>query len=65
MNFFGTDGIRGTYGSTITDGTAFLLGKSLALKGGDNPIVLIGRDTRLSGESLFNALALGVYSGGL
>lgn len=64
MNFFGTDGIRGTYGSTITDGTAFLLGKSLALKGGDNPIVLIGRDTRLSGESLFNALALGVYSGG-
>lgn len=64
MNFFGTDGIRGTYGSTITDGTAFLLGKSLALKGGENPIVLIGRDTRLSGANLFNALAHGVYSGG-
>ena len=64
MNFFGTDGIRGTYGSTITDGTAFLLGKSLALLGGDCPIVLICRDTRVSGENLFNALAQGVYAGG-
>lgn len=64
MNFFGTDGIRGTYGSTITDGTAFLLGKSLATLGGDCPIVLIARDTRLSGESLFNALSQGVYAGG-
>lgn len=64
MNFFGTDGIRGTYGSTLTDGTAFLLGKSLALLGGDCPIVLICRDTRSSGENLFNALAQGVYAGG-
>ncbi|MCM1289697.1 MAG: hypothetical protein NC132_04225 [Corallococcus sp.] len=64
MNFFGTDGIRGTYGSTITDGTAFLLGKSLASLGGDCPIVLIARDTRTSGESLFNALSQGVYDGG-
>ncbi len=64
MNFFGTDGIRGTYGSTITDGTAYLLGKSLALLGGDGPIIIICRDTRLSGENLFNALAQGVYSGG-
>lgn len=64
MNFFGTDGIRGTYGSTITDGTAFLLGKSLALLGGDCPIVLICRDTRVSGEKLFRALSQGVYAGG-
>ena len=64
MNFFGTDGIRGTYGSTLTDGTAFLLGKSLATLGGDCPIVLIARDTRLSGENLFNALCQGVYDGG-
>lgn len=64
MNFFGTDGIRGTYGSTLTDGTAFLLGKSLALLGEECPIVLICRDTRISGENLFNALAQGVYDGG-
>lgn len=64
MNFFGTDGIRGTFGSTLTSGTAFLLGKSLALLGGECPIVLIARDTRLSGEALFQALAQGVYAGG-
>ncbi len=63
MNFFGTDGIRGTYGSTLKDSTAFLLGKSLALLG-DCPIIVIARDTRLSGDNLFTALAQGVYSGG-
>ncbi len=64
MNF-GTDGIRGTYGSTIDDGTAYLLGRSLALVGGDDcPIVVIARDTRASGEKLSGALAAGVYEGG-
>lgn len=63
MNLFGTDGIRGTYGSTLNDGTAFLLGKSLAFLG-DCPIVVIARDTRLSGDNLFNALTRGVYAGG-
>ena len=63
MNFFGTDGIRGTYGSTLKDSTAFLLGKSLSLLG-DCPIIVIARDTRLSGDALFGALAQGVYAGG-
>lgn len=63
MNLFGTDGIRGTYGSTLTDGAAFLLGKSLAFLG-DCPIVVIARDTRTSGDSLFSALTHGVYAGG-
>ena len=63
MNYFGTDGIRGTYGSTLKDSTAFLLGKSLASLG-DCPIIVIARDTRLSGDNLFTALAQGVYSGG-
>lgn len=63
MNLFGTDGIRGTYGSTLTDSTAFLLGKSLAFLG-DCPIVVIARDTRTSGENLFSALTHGVYAGG-
>ncbi|MCM1533114.1 MAG: hypothetical protein NC099_00500 [Corallococcus sp.] len=63
MNLFGTDGIRGAYGSTLNDGTAFLLGKSLALLS-DCPIVVIARDTRVSGENLFSALAKGVYAGG-
>lgn len=63
MNLFGTDGIRGTYGSTLDDGAAFLLGKSLAFLG-DCPIVVIARDTRVSGENLFSALTHGVYAGG-
>ena len=63
MNLFGTDGIRGTYGSTLSDGAAFLLGKSLAFLG-DCPIVVIARDTRLSGENIFSALTHGVYAGG-
>ena len=62
---FGTDGIRGTYGSTIDDGTAYLLGQSLTLLGSDDcPIVVIARDTRVSGEKLASALAAGVYDGG-
>ncbi len=63
MNFFGTDGIRGTYGSSLTDRTAFLLGKSLALLS-DCCIVVVARDTRNSGEKLFRALSQGVYDGG-
>lgn len=63
MNYFGTDGIRGTFGSTLTESTAFLLGKSLALLG-DCPIIVIAMDTRVSGGKLFSALASGVYQGG-
>ena len=64
MNLFGTDGIRGTYGSTVTDGTAYLLGKSLALLGDECPIVVVCRDTRTSGDKLCGALTAGVYDGG-
>lgn len=64
MNFFGTDGIRGEYGTTLTTQTAYRLGKSLALIGGDCPIVVIGSDTRTSSPKLFSALAAGVNGGG-
>lgn len=63
-NFFGTDGIRGTYGKTIDDKTAYLLGRSLTFAAEDNAIVVIARDTRNSGEKLASALAAGVYEGG-
>jgi len=63
MNFFGTDGIRGTYGSTIFDRTAFLLGKSLAISV-DKALVVVARDTRQSGPSLAESLASGIYSEG-
>ena len=57
---FGTDGIRGIYGKTITEETAYRLGAALGKKGN----VLIGRDNRLSSPSLAEALAGGVKAAG-
>ena len=61
--YFGTDGIRGVYGESLTDSIALLVGGSLGLssKGGT---VVVGRDNRLSGESLARALAEGVLAAG-
>ena len=61
--FFGTDGIRGLYGEELTDGLAMLLGNALgsAAKGGH---IVIGRDTRPSGENLARAVAEGAMAAG-
>ena len=61
QNFFGTDGIRGEYGKVVTEDIAYKLGGALG-EGGN--IVVIGRDTRLSGNSLTNALAEGIFDAG-
>lgn len=61
MNYFGTDGIRGQYGSVVTDMVAYRLG---AVLGGNGHIVLIARDTRVSGKALLEACVRGVYSAG-
>lgn len=64
---FGTDGVRGTYGSTITDELAHTLGFAAAsVLGGEatHPRILIGRDTRASGPALERALAAGVVAAG-
>lgn len=65
---FGTDGIRGKANQYPMDGpTAFRVGQAIVtvLKR-DNPDVriVIGRDTRISGDMLENALASGVASMG-
>ena len=57
---FGTDGVRGIYGKTITDETAFRLGFALGKEGN----VLIGEDNRPSSPALRRALAAGVKAGG-
>lgn len=64
---FGTDGVRGTYGSSITDDLARALGYAAAsVLGGEatHPKILIGRDTRASGPALERALAAGVAAAG-
>ena len=67
--YFGTDGIRGVAGSTpMTAEFAFLVGVAAAeaLKGAGRaaPTVLMGRDTRRSGQMLTAALSAGLTSRG-
>jgi len=64
---FGTDGVRGTYGETLTDDLARSLGAAAARVLGaehDSPRILIGRDTRASGPALERALAAGIAVAG-
>lgn len=63
LKYFGTDGIRGVFGETLTLELCTKVGFSLS-KMKENAKVLIGRDTRQSGEKILNALALGLMSGG-
>ena len=66
---FGTDGIRGVANeSPMTPETAMALGKAVAHVAGRNkphaPRVLIGKDTRLSGYMIEQAIAAGICSMG-
>jgi phosphoglucosamine mutase len=65
---FGTDGIRGVAGRDLTAELACSLGAAavhvLGRHGGDHPVVVVGRDTRASGDMLEAALAAGVCSAG-
>ncbi|MCE5039234.1 phosphoglucosamine mutase [Staphylococcus auricularis] len=65
--YFGTDGVRGVANKDLTPELAFKLGRF----GGyvlahnedkDHPKVLVGRDTRVSGEMLESALIAGLVS---
>jgi phosphoglucosamine mutase len=61
--YFGTDGVRGVVGETITPDLVERLGKAAALWCGSGR-VFIGRDTRASGPELEEAFARGVASAG-
>lgn len=64
---FGTDGVRGIVGVDLTEELATRLGRAAALvlaDGGVAPSVVIGRDTRASGEMLEDAFANGVTQAG-
>ncbi|HZM85567.1 MAG TPA: phosphoglucosamine mutase [Blastocatellia bacterium] len=69
QRLFGTDGIRGTAGLfPLDDTTVAIIGRSLVLnlsiELGRSPNIVIGRDTRESGEQIELALAAGAISGG-
>jgi phosphoglucosamine mutase len=61
--YFGTDGVRGVVGETITSDLVERLGKAAALWCGRGR-VFIGRDTRASGPELEQAFARGIASAG-
>ena len=64
---FGTDGIRGIVGEDLTHELALKVGEASAYVLGeefDNITVLIGRDTRISGQMLASAIASGLMSQG-
>ena len=65
--YFGTDGIRGVANTELTPEFTLKLGRILGhhLKSKNTrPKVLIGRDTRISGELLESALIAGLISSG-
>ncbi|MFS0766906.1 phosphoglucosamine mutase [Peribacillus sp. 1P06PB] len=63
--YFGTDGVRGIANSELTPELAFKLGRFggyVLTRNTEKPKVLIGRDTRISGEMLEGALVAGFLS---
>lgn len=64
---FGTDGVRGIANTELTCELAYALGRAGAqvlAKGAHKPRILIGRDTRVSGDMLECALVAGILSTG-
>jgi len=61
--YFGTDGVRGVVGETLTSDLVERLGRAAALWCGRGR-VFVGRDTRASGPELEDAFARGIASAG-
>src|SRR5277367_1904232 len=61
--YFGTDGVRGVVGETITVELVERLGRAATVWSGARR-VFVGRDTRASGVELEQAFARGVASAG-
>ena len=65
---FGTDGVRGVAGRELTVTLAMQLGQAgacvLAKNSNHKPVILVGCDTRISGDMLANALIAGITSVG-
>ncbi len=64
---FGTDGIRGVANRELTPELVLRIGRIIAALLGKNmsrPVILIGRDTRLSGAMLEGSLTAGIASAG-
>ena len=64
---FGTDGVRGIANTELTAELAYSLGRAGAYvltEGTHKPKILVGKDTRISGDMLESALISGILSVG-
>lgn len=64
---FGTDGVRGIVNEDLTPDLAYQLGKAGAYvltEGTHKPTILVGKDTRISGDMLEAAMVAGILSVG-
>lgn len=60
---FGTDGIRGVANADLTPALAFALGRATAQRlAGPGAAIVVGRDTRRSGDMFVSAIAAGAAS---
>ena len=66
QSIFGTDGIRGRFNEDVTYSLAFKVGYALGsnLKYNNSNPILIGRDTRISGDILLQAITKGINASG-
>ncbi|HMM01064.1 MAG TPA: phosphoglucosamine mutase [Bacilli bacterium] len=63
--YFGTDGIRGLVNEQLTVDMAYRIGRYIGCSSKSQPRrIVIGRDTRVSGQLLFSALVTGIIASG-
>jgi len=64
QSIFGTDGIRGRFNKEITYSLAYKVGYALGSTLEQKNPILIGRDTRISGDILLQAITQGIHDSG-
>ncbi len=64
QSIFGTDGIRGRFNEELNYSLAFKVGYALGLTSDEKSPILIGRDTRISGDILLQAITQGINESG-
>ena len=64
QNLFGTDGIRGRFNEEITYSLAYKVGYALGSSLEKKSPIIIGRDTRISGDILLQAITQGINESG-
>ncbi len=64
QSIFGTDGIRGKFNKDLTYSLAYKVGYALGVITKTNCPILLGRDTRVSGYILLEAISRGIIAAG-